>query len=242
MFRIDQLTTYFRRNHFLSRNKLVFLSIFPIFFFFCLLGIQCKPSLSEPNPLELPYFSGKDFDPIWTNTHQSYVNLKKIPDSLLLIEDSGKPVSLKNWAPKESLVVFFYATCRGICPLITRNLIQIQPQLGEFPDLQILSLSINAKEDTVPVLQTYRKTYKIQNQNWHFYTGKESEIETFAKETCGAEMEGYSVERGKYEFVHTENIFLFDKDRYLRGIYRAKGTGDIQRLVEDLRKLRNGNI
>lgn len=209
-----------------------------LFIFLCLVGIQCQPSESEPNPNQVPYFSGKDFDPVWTDAPNKNVNLKQVPNSLELIEDSGKPIFPETWAPKESLVVFFYATCRGICPLITRNILQIQPQLAEFPDLKIRSVSINSKEDTVPVLQAYKKTYKIQNLNWVFYTGKEPEIESFAKETCGAEMEGFSVERGKYEFVHTENIFLFDKKRYLRGIYRAKGTGDIQRLVEDLRKLR----
>ncbi|TGL40301.1 SCO family protein [Leptospira perdikensis] len=206
--------------------------------FLCLVGIHCQPSESEPNPNQVPYFSGKDFDPIWTDHPEKNTNLKQVPNSLGLIEHTGKQIYPKDWAPKESLVVFFYATCRGICPLITRNILQIQPQLSEFPDLKILSLSINSKADTVPVLQKYMESYKIQNQNWSFYTGKESEIETFAKGTCGAEMEGFSVERGKYEFVHTENIFLFDKNQYLRGIYRAKGTGDIQRLVEDIRKLR----
>lgn len=242
LFRNLNKKTDFKRIQFLLPDSLRFFSILLILVCFCLVGIQCQPSGTEPNPLELPYFSGKDFDPVWTNTPQANGNLKKIPDSLNLTQHSGKQVLPKDWAPKESLVVFFYATCRGICPLITRNILQIQPQLGEFPDLRIHSLSINAKEDTVPVLQSYMKTYKIQNPNWNFYTGQQSQIETFAKETCGAEMEGYSIERGKYEFVHTENIFLFDKDRYLRGIYRAKGTGDIQRLVEDLRKLRNGNI
>lgn len=227
---------------FWNRHKTLFAKVIFTFVVFTFLGAGCKPSESEPNSLELPYFSGKDFDPVWTQTPEKNASLKQVPNSLELIEHTGKQIHPKDWAPKESLVVFFYATCRGICPLITRNILQIQPQLSEFPDLQILSLSINAKEDTVPVLQSYRKTYKIENPNWNFYTGKETEIEAFAKETCGAEMEGYSVERGKYEFVHTENIFLFDKDRYLRGIYRAKGTGDIQRLVKDLRKLRNVSL
>ncbi|TGK55484.1 SCO family protein [Leptospira kanakyensis] len=204
----------------------------------CLLNTNCKKAEQSPDPSVLPYFSGKDFDPVWTENPENDKNLKKVPDSFELTEHTGKQIFPKDWAPSEHLVVFFYATCRGICPLITRNLIQIEPNFSEFPNLKIFSISIHSKKDTVPVLQNYRKTYQIKNPNWSFFTGKETEIENFAKETCGAEMEGFSVERGKYEFVHTENIFLFDKDRYLRGIYRAKGTGDIQRLVEDLKKLR----
>ncbi|WP_210411376.1 SCO family protein [Leptospira meyeri] len=204
----------------------------------CLVNLTCRPSEPAPNRNVLPYFSGKDFDPVWTEIPEKDPNLKRVPNSLELIEHTGKTILSKDWAPSEHLVVFFYATCRGICPLITRNLIQIEPSFSEFSDLKIFSISINSKEDTVPVLQNYRKTYQIKSPNWSFFTGKESIIEDFAKGTCGAEMEGFSVERSKYEFVHTENIFLFDKNRFLRGIYRAKGSGDIQRLVEDLRKLR----
>ncbi|MCG6141772.1 SCO family protein [Leptospira mtsangambouensis] len=228
----------------IQRNPNVFFPswvLMIILFSTCLVNLKCKPSEQSPNPNLLPYFSGKDFDPVWTENPELDPNLKRVPNSLELMEHTGKTISPKDWAPSEHLVVFFYATCRGICPLITRNLIQIEPNFSEFPELKIFSISINSKEDTVPVLEKYRKNYQIKNPNWSFFTGKETLIEEFAKGTCGAEMEGFSVERGKYEFVHTENIFLFDKDRFLRGIYRAKGTGDIQRLVEDLRKLRKNN-
>ncbi|WP_244310491.1 SCO family protein [Leptospira noumeaensis] len=100
-------------------------------------------------------------------------------------------------------MVFFHATCRGICPLIIRNLIQIEPSFSEFHGLKIFSISINPKEDTVPVLQNYRKTYQIKNPNWSLFIRK--------------------------------IFFLFDKDKYLHGIYRAKGTGDVQRLIDDLK-------
>ncbi|TGK95515.1 SCO family protein [Leptospira brenneri] len=218
-----------------SKSILVLLS-------FVLIVTHCKASEPTPSPKEPPYFSGNDFDPVWTNHPKEDSKLKQIPNSLILTEHTGKQINFQELESKERLVVFFYATCRGICPLITRNLLQIEPSLSEFPDLKLVSISINPKEDTVPVLQKYKLNYKIQNPNWSFYTGEESIITKFAKETCGAEMEGFSTERGKYEFVHTENIFLFDKDQYLRGIYRAKGTGDIQRLVEDLRKLRTRNL
>ncbi|WP_208729520.1 SCO family protein [Leptospira congkakensis] len=222
----------FVQNSYFSQKSIL------IFIFLFFIGSFCKPSEQPPNPNVLPYFSGKDFDPVWIANPKDNSNLKQVPNTFELTEHTGKHISSKDWSPNEHLVVFFYATCRGICPLITRNIIQIEPSLSEFPDIKIYSISINAKEDTVPVLQKYRQTYKIQNANWSFFTGSESVIESFAKGTCGAEMEGFSAEQGKYEFVHTENIFLFDKNRYLRGIYRAKGTGDIQRLVDDLRKLR----
>ncbi|GBF42340.1 SCO2/SenC family protein [Leptospira ellinghausenii] len=210
-------------------------------FLFCLVSSfvlgTCKENQSYPETDSLPYFSGKDFDPIWTKVPNESPGLHQIPEGFKLTNHLGNQIQLREHSPKISLVVFFYATCRGICPMITKNIIQIEPQLSEFKDLEISSISINPKEDTPAVLSKYRTLYKIQNPNWNFYTGELLAIESFAKTTCGAEVEGFSVEKNKYEFVHTENIFLFDGNKYLRGIYRAKGTGDIQRLVADLRIL-----
>ncbi|WP_246837183.1 SCO family protein [Leptospira levettii] len=212
-------------------------SLFLFCFFFSFVLGTCKESQSSPETDSLPYFLGKDFDPIWTKAPNETSGLQQIPEGFKLTNHLGKQILLREHSPKISLVVFFYATCRGICPMITKNIIQIEPQLSEFKDLEISSISINPKEDTPAVLSKYRTLYKIQNPNWNFYTGEPEIIESFAKTTCGAEVEGFSVEKNKYEFVHTENIFLFDGKKYLRGIYRAKGTGDIQRLVSDLKIL-----
>ncbi|MCW7463634.1 SCO family protein [Leptospira limi] len=224
-------------NLFFQKSILRTISIF----LFCLVSLfvlgNCKENQSSPETDSLPYFSGKDFDPIWTKVPNETSNLHQIPEGFKLTNHLGNQIQLREHSPKISLVVFFYATCRGICPMITKNIIQIEPQLSEFKDLEISSISINPKEDTPAVLSKYRTLYKIQNPNWNFYTGELLDIESFAKNTCGAEVEGFSVEKNKYEFVHTENIFLFDGNKYLRGIYRAKGTGDIQRLVADLRIL-----
>lgn len=206
-----------------------------LLFGFCF--FSCKGDVNPPDPKVLPYFLGKDFDPVWTKNPSGLSDLKQIPEDFQLTNQMGKKVSLKTNSSNPCLVVFFYATCRGICPLITKNLIQIEPHLAEFQNLKIHSISINPKEDTPNVLHKYRSQFKIENPNWNFYTGKEKTIENFAKTICGAEVEGFSLETNKYEFVHTENIFLFDGKQYLRGIYRAKGEGDIQRLVDDLRIL-----
>ncbi|HMZ60776.1 MAG TPA: SCO family protein, partial [Leptospiraceae bacterium] len=40
------------------------------------------------------------------------------------------------------------------------------------------------------------------------------------------------------DFVHTENVYLIDRKNYLRGIYRAKGTGDLERLLVEMKTLR----
>ncbi|TGK52698.1 SCO family protein [Leptospira bouyouniensis] len=231
MFRIIQTSVFNLFFPFIKKRTLLyFLGIVIVF-------ISCQQENSIPKTNVLPYFSGKDFDPVWPKDLKKISGLKQIPESLKLTNHLGNSISLRENSSNISLVVFFYATCRGICPLITKNMIQIQPDLAEFPKLEIHSISINPKEDTPNVLTNYRKLYKIQNPNWSFYTGEVEMIESFAKDTCGAEVEGFSLLKNKYEFVHTENIFLFDENRYLRGIYRAKGTGDIQRLVSDLRIL-----
>ncbi|MDF3820498.1 SCO family protein [Leptospira sp. 96542] len=201
----------------------------------------CSPNNWQTiNTSSLPYFIGNDFDPSWEKPKDNDTKYKFIPNIGSLIMSSGKPTNPAEWKGRPKLLVFFYATCKGVCPLITKNLIQFVPNLED--GVAIYSITINPKEDDVSVLNRYIKNYKIKNENWHFITGDDSEITLFAKETCGAEVEVYSPIKDRYEFVHTENIFLFDTDNYLRGIYRAKGDGDLNRLLNDLKKLKSETI
>lgn len=215
-------------------KKLLILTLFILI----LLCTNCSPNRpSIPDANVLPYFVGKDFDPLWYQKDAPKVDAKKIPETLELTSEFGETVKATDWKHKTKVVVFFYATCKGICPMITRSLIQNAPKIVEFPNTYMYSITINPKEDNVNVLKNYKKQYKIESRNWNFFTGEETEILSFAKDTCGGQVEVYSSLKDRFDFVHTENVFLFDENNYLRGVYRAKGSGDLERLNQDLTKL-----
>ncbi len=223
----------------------MFLRIF-FLVFSCLTFLFCNEPLPSIDPKltnvslpidgVLPYFKGDILDPYWTLEKKKPEDLKKLP-SFFFTSDKNQSVSLEKLKGKYKLVVFFFAKCNAVCPMITGNLIQFLPRVKVPEDFLILSFSVQPEEDTVEVLRSYKKRYKIENPNWIFLTGDRSSVHEMARREFSADVKQID---GKYDlkdFVHTENVFLVDKENYLRGVYRAKGNGDLERLLIELRTL-----
>ncbi|GBF50467.1 SCO1/SenC [Leptospira ryugenii] len=205
-----------------------------------ILGCKDKKPNIDPNltfvskqiPGILPYFKGALLDPYWSEDRDLPSDLKRILN-LSLVSEQNKTFDLDEYPNHYKIIVFFYAKCTGVCPMITSNLIRFLPKLKNQKKLIVLSVSINPEEDTVEELKKYRSRYKIEQSNWIFLTGDREQIHSLARDQFSADVKFI---KGKYDwkdFVHTENVFLLDTQNYLRGVYRAKGTGDLERLVAE---------
>jgi protein SCO1 len=97
-----------------------------------------------------------------------------------LITQDGKKVHFYDDLVKGKIVVIsiFYAHCKKACPLINRNLAQVQELLGDRMgrDIFINSITIKPEEDTPHDLKKYAKTLHA-GPGWTFVTGKPDDIE-----------------------------------------------------------------
>ncbi|MCB1176281.1 MAG: SCO family protein [Leptospiraceae bacterium] len=189
---------------------------------------------------KLPYYKSRNLDPYWSEKGDKPDDLRKLP-SFKLISQTGDEVNNKKFLGKYSIVVFFYAKCGGICPMITRNMINFLPKIEDKSDFDVISITINPDNEDSKEMLKFRNNYKIKDENWYFLTGDKDTIYDLARDQFGAEI---NLVRGKNDlndFVHTENVFLLDKENYLRGIYRAKGGGDLDRLLKDIEVIRKTN-
>ncbi len=193
--------------------------------------------VSTPIPGKLPYFMGENMDPYWPTAGQSGTDLKQIPE-IQLTTHLNTSFNKNQFLGKYSLVTFFYAKCNGICPLITRNIINFYPKISSENDLQIVTISVNPEIDIVQELINFRKLYKITQTNWIFLTGSKEKIYDLARNQFNADVQMIKGQANLNDFVHTENIFLLDKKGFLRGVYRAKGSGDLERLLVELKTLK----
>ncbi|MCD1165228.1 SCO family protein [Leptospira interrogans] len=222
--------------------KLIY-SFFIIFFVVFCEDIKEKyhPELtyfSFPKEGILPYFKGEVMDPYWQEADKKLPDdLRKVPEFTLLTHEN-LAFNNQNLRDKYTLVVFFYAKCKGICPMITRNMLNFIPKIKDQTDLQIVSITVNPETDSVEVLKKFRNQYKIVQNNWVFLTGSRKTIYDLARNQFGADIKLISGKDNLNDFVHTENVYLIDKKNYLRGIYRAKGSGDLERLKIELNTLK----
>ncbi|MBL8149861.1 MAG: SCO family protein [Blastocatellia bacterium] len=97
-----------------------------------------------------------------------------------LTTHEGKKVRFYEDLIKDKIVVFnfMYATCDGVCPGITRNLVKVQRLLGNRvgKDIFMYSITLKPVDDTVEVLADYVKENRVK-PGWLFLTGKPEDIE-----------------------------------------------------------------
>ncbi|MCA0130962.1 SCO family protein [Winogradskyella alexanderae] len=138
---------------------------------------------------------------------------KKVPEFRFTNQD-GQIISNEDYLGKVYVVEFFFTTCPTICPIMNRNLVEIQNQFEDFEDFGVASFTITPEIDTPEVLKSYAEKYGITNPNWHLMTGDETEIYKLANE-------GFNLYTAKDDtveggFEHSGNFALIDKKGFIR--------------------------
>lgn len=144
----------------------------------------------------------------------------------------GKQVSLDAAKGKVLVVNFFFTRCPSICPGLTRNMKKLQESFAKNPDIvQFISFSVDPKHDSVPKLRKYADKYGVNHDNWWMVTGDKKEIYDFAFQEIKANIADVNVDTA---FVHTENFFLLDSNRVVRGWYNGFDTVKLAQLASDI--------
>src|SRR5690606_1220674 len=100
---------------------------------------------------------------------------KRVP-SFSFVNQDGKLITNKDYDGKVYVIEFFFTTCPTICPIMNKNLVQIQNDFNDFKDFGVASFTINPEHDTPEVLKQYAEKYGITNLNWNLMTGNQVEI------------------------------------------------------------------
>ena len=197
------------------------------------LFVSCE---NEPKKETLPYYNSADLTPNWyTEKQLDTLKLHKIANFKFTNQD-GKTVSNETVEGKIYVANFFFTICPSICPTMTQNLLAVQKTFRDDNEIVMLSHSVMPTTDSVQQLKKYANRWKIETQKWHLLTGEKEKIYTLARQSYFAEKE-IGLQKQKNEFLHTENVFLIDKNGYIRGVYNATLALDVENLVNDIKVL-----
>lgn len=138
---------------------------------------------------------------------------KRVPE-FSFTNQNGEVISNKDYLGKVYVVEFFFTTCPTICPIMNRNLVEVQNEFDGFENFGVASFSITPDIDTPEVLKAYAERYGITNTNWHLMTGDEDAIYKLANE-------GFNLYTAKDDtveggFEHSGNFALIDKEGFIR--------------------------
>ena len=158
----------------------------------------------------------------------------KISD-FILTNQNGKEITQANYKDKIYVADFFFTTCQDICPVMTKNMYQLQEELKNDNEILLLSHTVIPEVDTVKKLKEYAIENNVDDSKWNLVTGDKKQIYELARKSyLAVEDSNYN----EYDMIHTENFMLIDKEKQIRGFYDGTDSVEINRLLKDIEILK----
>lgn len=176
-----------------------------------------------------------------------------IPDSVVVRQQNGKNITDTVWHSVKNIqftnqlgnkvdldslhgriivMDFFFTRCPSICPGLAKSMKRLQDSFTKNDSIvQFISVSIDPEHDSVQQLRKFADRFNINHDTWWMVTGDKKEIYDFALHEIRANVADPGVDTA---FIHTENFFLLDSNRIVRGYYNGFDTAAMTRLVRDI--------
>lgn len=159
----------------------------------------------------------------------------RVPNFTLTDQNAHK-VSLKDFKGKVVLVTFLYTTCPypDKCPMLAQKLNKTRDLMdqvaGAKDKFQVLSITLDPKNDTPETLRKYAQGMDKDATNWSFLTGKPNDV----AKVCGLFGVVYYTEKGVID--HNMRTAVLDGTGKLRKLYTGNDwkPGEVASTVRDL--------
>jgi protein SCO1/2 len=145
----------------------------------------------------------------------------------------GKEVGLQDLEGRIVIADFFFTSCPSICPTLTRNMKKLQTAFKKTDSLvRFVSFTVDPERDSVARIKAYGDKFGIDHDTWWMLTGNRNEIYDIALNEFKASIASNgNIDTG---FIHTENFFLLDKDKVVRGWYNGLDSTNLDKLIKDV--------
>lgn len=99
-------------------------------------------------------------------------------DGMQLVDQDNRRFSFRALKGKVLLVNFVYTGCSTICPVQTRELVELQRALPESQRqaVHFVSVSLDPLQDTPAALKAFAQRQSADLSHWSFVTGREADL------------------------------------------------------------------
>lgn len=185
----------------------------------------------------LPVYQPADFNPELVAPELSHVKKYHTIADFSLVNQNGDTITERDYKDKIYIADFFFTTCLTICPIMTGNMEYLQQQIMDDPQVLLLSHSVTPEIDSVPRLKEYALEKGVVDSKWNLVTGDKKQIYELARKSyLAVKTDG---DGGPFDMIHTENFILVDQNKRIRGTYDGTKKEEMERLLEDLKILKN---
>jgi protein SCO1 len=93
-----------------------------------------------------------------------------------LVDQHGRRFGSTDLLGRAAVLSFVYTNCVDTCPLLTASMAQVQDRLRAAgllgAQVQLVSVTVDPRRDTPPVLAEYAASFKADPDAWRFLTGE----------------------------------------------------------------------
>jgi protein SCO1/2 len=147
-----------------------------------------------------------------------------------LQSQTGRQITRADLLGKVWIADFIFTHCAGPCPRMTADLARIAGDLTSFPDLRLVSFSVDPERDTPAVLAEYARGYGADAERWYFLTGDKAAIFKLAKESFHV---GAADGDATDPVMHSTRFVLVDRSGKIRGYYDSNDPAQLAALSRD---------
>jgi protein SCO1/2 len=137
----------------------------------------------------------------------------EIPD-FSFVDHHGLAVRKQDVKGRVWLFSLFFTRCEGPCPLLSRELAEVDEKFRDRDDFRILSLTIDPGYDSIAKLNQYAAKFSA-SRNWLFLTGPQPVVVNFA-------VKSMKLPADFDPDLHSTRIVLIDRQGRIRGYYRSE--------------------
>ncbi len=153
-------------------------------------------------------------------------------------DQDDKTITDADVEGKIRVVEYFFTTCKGICPEMNENMVEVYEAYKGRPDFVILSHTVNPEVDSVPVMKKYADKHGAETPYWEFLTGDKKELYDMARYSYLITADDPSPDVAiADDFIHSEKFVLIDPQNRIRGQYDGTDKEEVKNLITDIEKL-----
>lgn len=152
-------------------------------------------------------------------------------DSFQLIDSDNTTFRSEDLRGKIWIANFVFSQCKGICPIMSKKMNELEEAFKKHDDLTLVSLTIDPANDTPELLQKFSEKYsQKKGKNRYYLTGNRDRIKSLLNKD-------FKLGFPENPQIHTDRFVLIDRDMNIRGFYASSDPLLVFKVKRDASKL-----
>jgi cytochrome oxidase Cu insertion factor (SCO1/SenC/PrrC family)/uncharacterized membrane protein YozB (DUF420 family) len=139
-----------------------------------------------------------------------------------LTERNGRTVSKSDLLGKIWIASFEFTRCTAGCPQISETMQQLQTDLARYPDVRLVTFTVDPEHDHPEELRAYAEHYHADAERWLFLTGEEKTMYRLLAQSFHVPVQKNQNGEPGNAVLHSPKLVLVDRQGHIRGYFDGR--------------------